>query len=99
MESVFGPDSDYYYRVFVKDIQQDASSAFRPAITKALRDFKPMREKLIEEKRKKLEQAQTHSFTILDEYGYTDDYEEIPQHCALSRSSTCFLTTQVVIMS
>ena len=86
MESIFGPDSDYYYRVFVKDIQQDASSAFRPAITKALRDFKPMREKLIEEKRKKLEQAQTHSFTILDEYGYTDDYEEIPQAlCALEK--------------
>ncbi|OGN22035.1 MAG: hypothetical protein A2915_03775 [Candidatus Yanofskybacteria bacterium RIFCSPLOWO2_01_FULL_41_34] len=86
MENIFGPDSDYYYRVFVKDIQQDASSVFRPAVTKALRDFKPMREKLIEEKRKKLEEAQTHSFTLLDEYGYTDDYEEVPQVlCALDK--------------
>ncbi|HEY0947891.1 MAG TPA: DEAD/DEAH box helicase family protein [Candidatus Paceibacterota bacterium] len=86
MESVFGSNSDYYYRVFVKDIQKDASSVFRPAITKALRDFKPMREKMIEEKRKKLEEAQTHSFTILDEYGYTDDYEELSQAlCVLEK--------------
>ncbi|MDO8497059.1 MAG: DEAD/DEAH box helicase family protein [bacterium] len=84
MESIFGADSDYYYRVFVKDIQKDASSVFRPAITKALRDFKPTREKLIEDKKKKLEKAQTHTFTILEKYGYTEDYKEVPQAlCAL----------------
>lgn len=79
MEGVFGPDSDYYYRVFVKDIQKDASSLFRPAITKALRDFKPLREKLIEEKKKKLEETKTPPFTIMDKYGYSDDYQEVPQ--------------------
>lgn len=86
MESVLGPDSDHYYRVFVKDIQKDAASSFRPAITKALADFKPVREELLEERKKKIEAAQTHSFSILEEYGYNEDYEEVPQAlCALDK--------------
>lgn len=84
MKSVFGEDSNYYYRVFVADINKGASSKFRPAITKALKDFKPIAKKLLEKKKQEQEEREAPTFTIQAEYGYTEDYEEIPQKlCAL----------------
>lgn len=84
MKSVFGEDSNYYYRVFVADINKGASSKFRPAITKALKDFKPIAKKLLEKKKQEQEEREAPTFTIQTEYGYTEDYEEIPQKlCAL----------------
>lgn len=84
MQSVFGADSDYYYRVFVKDIQRGPSSKLRPAITGALRDFKPIAKKILAEKREA--KKETNTFTILDHYDYTDDCEEVPQKlCALEK--------------
>jgi len=84
LKSIFGEDSDFYYRVFVADINKGASSKFRPAITKALRDFRPKAKKLLEKKKKEQEEREAPIFTIQSEYGYTEDYEEIPQKlCAL----------------
>jgi type III restriction enzyme len=84
MKSIFGEDSDFYYRVFVADINKGASSKFRPAITKALKDFKPTAKKLLEKKQKEQEEREAPTFTIQSEYGYTEDYEEMPQkNCAL----------------
>jgi len=84
MKSIFGEDSNIYYRVFVVDINKGASSKFRPAITKALRDFKPTAEKLLRKRQKEQEQREAPIFTIQSEYGYTEDYDEIPQKlCAL----------------
>lgn len=88
-QSVLSKDSDYYYRVFVKDIQKEAGSKFRPAITKALIDFKPIAQKILKEKIKKEEEKEAPVFEILDKYSFTEDYEEIPQK--LSALDKCFL--------
>ena len=51
----------------------------RPAITKALRDFKPISQKLLEEKKKEAEEKEAPIFSIQAEYRYTDDYKEVEQ--------------------
>ena len=84
MKSVFGENSDYYYRIFIKDIQKGASSVFRPAITQALKDYRPILEKILRERSKKNEEKETPIFTIQESYSFTDDYEIMPaQICVL----------------
>jgi type III restriction enzyme len=85
-KGVLGEDSTYYYRVFIKDIQREAESVLRPAITKALRDFKPIVKKILQEKKEEAESKEAPIFTIQDEYRYTDDYSEVAQKlCALDK--------------
>jgi len=85
-KSVLSDDSNYYYRVFVKDIQRGASSKFKPAITKALSDFKPIAQKILKEKKKQREEKETSIFKIEERYDFTDDYEEVPQKlCVLDK--------------
>jgi len=87
--SVLSKDSNYYYRVFVKDIQKGAGSKFRPAITKALIDFKPIAQKILKEKKKREEEKEAPVFEILEQYDFTADYEEASQKlCALDK---CFV--------
>ena len=84
--SVLSKDSSYYYRIFVKDIQKGASSKFRPAITKALADFKPIAQNILKEKKNKQEEQEASTFEILERYDFTSDYEEVPQKvCALDK--------------
>ena len=78
-KSVLSDDSNYYYRVFVKDIQKGASSKFRPAITRALIDFKPMARDILKEKKRQQEEKEAPVFEIQERYDFTDDYEETPQ--------------------
>jgi len=85
-KSILSDDSNYYYRVFVKDIQKGASSKFRPAITRALIDFKPIAQDILKEKRKQQEEKEAPIFEIQERYDFTDDYEETPQKlCVLDR--------------
>lgn len=85
-KSALSDDSDYYYRIFIKDIQKGASSKFRPAITKALAEFKPTAQKILKEKKKREEDKETPIFEIEERYDFTDDYEEVPQKlCALNK--------------
>lgn len=85
-KSVLGEDSDYYYRVFVADINKGASSKFRVAITQALKDFKPIAKKLLAKKQQEQEEREAPIFTIQDEYGFSDDYvEEKQKLCVLDK--------------
>ncbi len=77
-KSVLGENSDYYYRVFIKDIQKDAGSVFRPALTQALKNYRPILEKLLAERAKKSEEKEAPIFTIQESYSYTEDYENLP---------------------
>ncbi|MDD5489245.1 MAG: DEAD/DEAH box helicase family protein [Candidatus Moranbacteria bacterium] len=87
--STLSKDSNYYYRVFVKDIQKGAGSKFRPAITKALIDFKPIAQVILKEKKKRQEEKEAPTFEISERYDFTVDYEEVPQKlCALDK---CFV--------
>ncbi|MBI2123814.1 MAG: DEAD/DEAH box helicase family protein [Candidatus Wildermuthbacteria bacterium] len=87
--SVLSKDSNYYYRVFVKDIQKGAGSKFRPAITRALIDFKPIAQTILKEKKEKEEENEAPVFKISEQYDFTADYEEVSQKlCVLDK---CFV--------
>ena len=82
-----GTESGYYYRLFIYDLMiKGANSIFRPAITKALKNYRPILNKLLKEKEKRVERVQAPIFRIKDEYGYTDDYEKVKQNrCILEK--------------
>jgi type III restriction enzyme len=83
-KTIFGEDSDYYYRIFVADINRGAGSKFRVAITQALKDFRPIAKKMLLKKQQEQEERESPIFTIQDEYGFTDDYvEEKQKLCVL----------------
>jgi type III restriction enzyme len=76
----------YWYKIFIKDALKGPESKFRPAITKALRAYKPVSDKLLENKKKREEEKGSYIFTIWDEYWYPQDYEEFPQNlCILDK--------------
>src|SRR3989344_4177334 len=77
-KSVLGENSDYYYRVFIKDIQKGASSVFRPALTQTLKNYRPILEKILADRVKKNEEKEAPIFIIQESYGYTEDYENLP---------------------
>lgn len=86
LKKTVSDDSDYFYRVFIKDINKGASSKFKPAITKALIDFKPVAKQILEEKKVSHEKNEAPIFTIQSEYSFTEDYEEVPQKlCVLDK--------------
>ena len=78
IKNILGENSDYYYRIFIKDIQKEASSVFRPAITQALKDYRPILEKVLKERAKRNEEKEAPIFTIQESYSYTEDYENLP---------------------
>lgn len=87
LKAVLSDNSDYYYRVFINDINKDAGSKFRPALTQAIKEYKPILQKIIEERRKLHEEREAPIFTIQDEYSYNEDYEEIKTSlCALDKT-------------
>jgi len=89
LKNILGDNSNYYYRVFINDINKMAGSVLRPAITQAIKDYKPILQKIIEERRKLQEERESPTFTIKDEYWFTEDYEEIKTNlCALNK---CYL--------
>ena len=74
--SVLSTNSDYYYRVFIADINLGASSHFRPAITKALKDYRPILDEILRGKLEKQEDSLSKPFEIKDFYTYPDSYVE-----------------------
>ena len=85
-KSVLGEDSNFYYRVIIKDINKGPESKFKPAITKALIDFKPIADKLLADKKKKEESKEAPIFTINESYSYSEDYVVEPQNlCILDK--------------
>jgi len=74
------------YKIFIEDIDKGASSIIRPAITQALKDYKPILKEIIEKKRRLQEEREAINFTILNEYWFTEDYLEIPSKlCVLDK--------------
>jgi len=85
-KGVFKDNSSYYYKVFIYDVLKRESSVFRQAITKSLKDYRPILQVLVKEKLQKIEKEETPIFTIQDEYAYTDDFEELEQKlCVLEK--------------
>jgi type III restriction enzyme len=85
-KSVLTDSSNYMYKIFINDIDKDASSIIRPAITQALKDYKPILKEIIEKRRQLQEEREAIDFTILYEYWFTEDYLEIPSNlCVLDK--------------
>lgn len=86
LKEIFGETSNFYYRVFIGDVLNGPNSKLRPAITQALKDYRPILNKLLEKRRKQEEEKESHIFTIRDKYEFTEDYEEIEQSlCVLEK--------------
>jgi len=69
-----------FYKIFINDMLRDAASVFRPAITKAIKDYKPTLRRVLEEKRRRIEQKKKPVFHFNPSYAFTDDYETMEQH-------------------
>jgi type III restriction enzyme len=80
-------DSNYYYRIFIKDINKDQSSVFRPAITKALKDYYPIKQEVIKKRKEQIEKREAIKFEIKDEYSYTDDFAQLTEEEGTSKLS------------
>ncbi|MDP6642169.1 MAG: DEAD/DEAH box helicase family protein [Candidatus Nanoarchaeia archaeon] len=85
-KSVLTDNSNYMYKIFIEDIDKDSSSIFRPAITQALKDYKPILKEIINKRREIQESREANDFTILDEYWFSEDYLDIPAKlCVLDK--------------
>lgn len=85
-KTVLQDDHIYWYKIFINDVRKGAESKFRPAITKALRAYRPISDKLLEDKKKTIQEKETYTFTVQNEYQYPEDYEEVPQElCILDK--------------
>ena len=90
LKGIFGLDIVTFYRVFVFDILQGASSKFRPAITKALKAYRPILNQILEERHKKKKEKEAPIFKVSDlQYQYTEDYVTINQNNCVMDS--CYL--------
>lgn len=76
LKNTTGEASNFFYRVFINDINKNTASIFRPAITQALIEYKPILEKILEKRNKEDEERAAPTFSIQESYSFTDDYEE-----------------------
>jgi len=70
-------DSNYYYRVLIADINKEQASVFRPALTQALKDYFPIKEEFIKNRKKEIEAREAPLFEIKEEYSFTEDFAEL----------------------
>ena len=64
------------YKIFLRDLNKGESSVFKRAITQALIDYLPLRDKTIEAKMRKLAEQSATTFVIKSQYAFTDDMKE-----------------------
>ena len=90
LKGIFGHEITTFYRVFVYDILQGPSSALRPAITKAIKEYRPTLNKILEERHKKQKEKEAPIFKVRDlKYQYTEDYVKVSQkNCVMD---SCYL--------
>lgn len=63
------------YKIFLKDVLKNAASKFRPAITQAFKDYKPIRDAFVAERRKQ-EMQEAQPFKVKTSYAYSSDYKD-----------------------
>jgi len=78
-----------FYKIFINDMSREARSVFRPAITKALKDYRPILNEVLAERRKKIREKVQPMFKFRGAYAFTDDYEEFEQERCLLEP--CFM--------
>ncbi len=63
------------YKIFLKDLGKGSASVFRRAITQALKEYRPIRDAFVAERRKQ-ESQEALPFKVKTSYAYTSDYED-----------------------
>jgi len=81
--SIFGSDYLLVYKIFISDILKGSSSIFRVAISKGLREYRPILERIIADRIQREEQNQSPIFRIKDEYYFSENFIEIKQENCL----------------
>ena len=64
------------YKIFLKDLFRNSASKFRPAITKALKDYRPVRDAFVKERRDQ-EWRGAEPFKVKTQYAYSNAYEDL----------------------
>lgn len=63
------------YKIFLKDLRKGSASVFRLAITQALKEYRPIRDAFVAERRKQ-EAQEALPFKVKTSYAYSSDYED-----------------------
>ena len=63
------------YKIFLKDLFKSSASVFRKAITKALKEYRPIRDAFVADRRKQ-ELLEALPFKIKTSYAYSSDYTD-----------------------
>ena len=61
------------YKIFLKDLFKNSASVFRKAITQALKEYRPIRDAFVAERRKQ-ELQEAMPFKVKTSYAYSSDY-------------------------
>ena len=69
-------DSTLYYKILIADLQKESGSIFRQALTRALKEYRPIQDELRKNRKKEQAKKEAPIFTIQNEYSYTEDYEK-----------------------
>jgi type III restriction enzyme len=77
LRSTIGQDSRDYYRIVIADLAKGASSVIRPAVTKALKDYRPVLDAIVNAKANQARISESYTFSIAEEYSYPANYEKI----------------------
>ena len=84
LRSTISHDSRDYYRIVIADLARGASSVIRPAVTKALKDYRPILDGIVNAKANLARVSESYTFSIAEEYSYPANYEKIDTKlCAL----------------
>ncbi|MEI8087797.1 MAG: DEAD/DEAH box helicase family protein, partial [Paludibacter sp.] len=76
-------NSDTCYRVFINDIRKNANSVFRPAITQALKEYRPILKEILALRKQQIEEREAMTFNIRKYYSYTTEYELYPSELSI----------------
>ena len=75
---------DRWYRIFLNDvINNDESSIFKRLITDTLKNYHPILEEQLRQRREENEQRQSEPFILKNMYAFTEDYETLPENKCL----------------
>ena len=75
---------DRWYRIFLNDvINNEGSSIFKRLITDTLKNYHPILEEQLRQRREENEQRQSEPFILKNMYAFTEDYEALPENKCL----------------
>jgi type III restriction enzyme len=77
LRNAVGLDSNHYYRVVIADLARGPKSVIRPAVTQALKDYKPILDSIVGERASKARASEVFEFTILESYNFPAHFEEV----------------------